>query len=261
MNSPPYLTSQALNIDGVRHAFFGRDGGVSTGVFAGLNTGRGSSDDPEAVNENRQRCARTLGVDLDRLLTLYQIHSPNVLHIIQPWTGAPPQADAMVTTTPGIALGVLAADCMPFLFFDPEAKVIGAAHAGWRGALAGVLEATVAAMTKLGAQPSRILAALGPCLRQENFEVGLDLVEMFTEKYPASARFFAAGKNSEKRQLNLAAFGEWRLQEAGVSSLDDLEICTLAEPNAYFSYRASRRAGVADYGRNLSAIALSADRA
>jgi YfiH family protein len=255
--TPPHLTSAALALPGIRHAFFGRDGGVSKGLFASLNTGLGSADDPTSVAENRARCARAVGVDPSRLLTLYQMHTPDVLTVTKPWTGAGPKADAMVTKEPGVALGVLAADCMPFLFADPEAHIIGAAHAGWRGALAGVLEATVHAMEELGAKRDRIRVALGPCLRQPNFEVGMDLVEAFTTKHPASARFFAPGASVEKRQFDLASFGRWRVEEAGVSELDDLGVCTLGEPESYFSYRANRRAGHDDYGRNLSAIALS----
>lgn len=257
MSAPAHLVSPALQGAGVRHGFFGREGGVSTGIFATLNTGPGSGDDPEAVAENRARCAEALGVAPDRLLTLHQAHSPKAVIVSEPWSGERPQADAMATSAPGLALGVLAADCMPFLFADAEARVIGAAHAGWRGALGGVLEATIAAMKELGAEPARIIAALGPCLRQPNFEVGLDLLERFTAKYPASERFFAPGASLEKRQFDLAGFGRWRLSEAGVTTLDDAGICTLGAPDRYFSYRASRRAGEADYGRNLSAISLS----
>lgn len=254
--TPPSLSSPALQTPGVRHGFFGRRGGVSKGLFESLNTGLGSSDDGAAVAENRARCARALGVAPERLLTLYQMHTPEVVVVTEGWTGAGPKADAMVSTKKGFALGVLAADCMPFLFVDASAGVVGAAHAGWRGALAGVLEATVAAMTKLGAKPERIAAAVGPCLRQENFEVGMDLVDQFTQKYPASERFFAPGVSREKRQLDLAGFGRWRVAESGIADVDDLGVCTLGDAQSYFSYRASRRAGAEDYGRNLSAIAL-----
>lgn len=257
MSAPPHLVSPLLAQAGVRHGFFGREGGVSTGLFRSLNTGRGSSDEAGAVDENRARCAAVLGVAPDRLLTLYQIHSPDVLVIREPWGGAPPKADAMITDRPGLALGVLAADCMPFLLADPEAGVIGATHAGWRGALAGVLDTTIAAMTRLGARPDRMIAALGPCLRQPNFEVGLDLVEAFVERHPESKRFFAPGAAADKRLFDLAGFGRWRLAEAGVDRLDDLGQCTLGAPERYFSYRESRRRGEDDYGRNLSAIALA----
>lgn len=254
--TPPFLTSSALDVRGVAHGFFSRAGGVSNGIYASLNTGPGSNDSSAHIIENRRRCAKAINVDSDRLLTNYQVHSANVVTVTAPWTDGPPKADAMVTNTPGLGLGVLAADCMQWLFADPEAGVIGAAHAGWRGALAGVLENTIDAMESIGAARERIRAALGPCLRQPNFEVGLDLVHAFHAKHPESERFFAPGINTEKRQLDLAGFGLWRLQEVGVSAINDLEICTLAEPGRYFSYRASRHVGDDDYGRNLSAIAL-----
>jgi len=252
--TPPRLASLALA--GARHGFFGRAGGVSEGMFASLNTGLGSSDVPANVSENRKRCREALGAV--RLVTLYQVHSADAVIVTEPWDGAGPRADAMATRLKGVALGVLAADCMPFLFIDPEAEVIGAAHAGWRGALAGVLGATIAAMTSLGARPHRIRAALGPCLRQPNFEVGLDLFEAFTSKHPDSEQYFAPGAAPEKRQFDLAGFGRAELVRAGVERLDDLGVCTLGEKSAYFSYRASRRANEPDYGRNLSAIALPA---
>lgn len=256
MTQPPGLTSTLLGSAGARHGFFGRAGGVSTGVFATLNAGLGSGDDPRNPSINRARCAIALGVEPERLLTLRQIHSARVVLVTEPWTGQGPDADAMVTRMKGVALGVLAADCMPVLFIDSAEGIIGAAHAGWRGALDGVLEATVALMLAQGADPGRIVAALGPCLRQPNFEVGLDLVDTFTNKYPEAERFFGPGKAVDKRQFDLACFGRWRLAQAGVMRLDDLGVCTLARPDDYFSYRAGRRAGASDYGRNLSAIAL-----
>lgn len=256
MIETPRLQSERLTQAGAAHGFFGRDGGVSAGAFATLNAGLGTSDAPQAVAENRARCARSLGVDATRLLTLHQIHSARCVIVDDVWPLSDrPQADAMACARPGVALGVLAADCMPYLFIDPEAGVVGAAHAGWRGALAGVLEETIATMTSLGAKPHRIAAALGPCLRQPNFEVGRDVLEAFTDKFAAAAGFFAPGRSAEKRQFDLAGFGRWRLAESGVERLDDLGLCTLAEPRRFFSYRASKRVGAADYGRNLSAIA------
>lgn len=260
MSAPPHLVSSRLAAMGVRHGFFGRKGGVSTDEYESLNTGLASGDDPARVAENRARCARVLGVAPERLLTLRQIHSARAIPVSEPWEGAGPEADAMVTDRPGIALGVLAADCMPVLFVDPAAGVIGATHAGWRGALAGVLEAVVSLMAAMGAQPARIVAALGPCLRQPNFEVGLDLVEAFLARHPSSRRFFAPGERPEKRRLDLAGFARWRLAEAGVGMLDDLGVCTLAEPHTYFSYRDGRRRGADVYGRNLSAIMLPEKR-
>ena len=253
MEAPPFLQSPALNEAGVRHGFFGRAGGVSVGDYDSLNTGPGSADNPDRVRENRARCARALDAEPGSLITLHQIHSPIAVLADAPFERAP-EADGSATRTPGLVLGALAADCMPFLFADPANGVTAAAHAGWRGALGGVLEATIDAMERLGAARSRIIAALGPCLRQPNFEVGLDLVQAFTEKYPQSEQYFAPGVTAEKRQLDLAGFGRWRLAAVGVENLDDLGVCTLASSAEYFSYRASRRAGAADYGRNLSAI-------
>lgn len=256
MSAPPFLTARGLRGDGARHGFFSRAGGVSKGDYASLNTGPGSADDPAAIAENRKRCAEALGVTPAQLLTNYQVHSATVVTVSGPWDAKPPEADALVTDRPGLALGVLAADCMPWLFFEPETRIIGAAHAGWRGALAGVLENTVAAMADLGADPARIRAALGPCMRQPNFEVGTELLDAFTEKHAGADRFFAPGVSPNKRQLDLAGFGAWRLRSVGVTAIDDLEVCTLGEAANYFSYRGSRRAGAADYGRNLSTIAL-----
>lgn len=251
--TPPRLVSSLI---AAPHGFFGRDGGVSTGLFRSLNTGLGSTDAPSNAQENRERCRRALGAH--SLVTLFQAHTADVVIVEAPWTGQGPRADAMATKVGGIALGVLAADCMPFLFHDEEADVIGAAHAGWRGALAGVLEAAIGAMARIGARPERIRAALGPCLRQDSFEVGLDLFGAFCAKHPPAERFFAPGVSSDKRQFDLAGFGRWRLSEAGVESLDDMQACTLSDHQRWFSYRASRRAGDNDYGRNLSAIALPA---
>ncbi|MEM9619206.1 MAG: peptidoglycan editing factor PgeF [Pseudomonadota bacterium] len=257
MSGPPFLTAPGLaKCANVSHGFFGRAGGVSSGIYTSLNTGPGSEDSKANVVRNRSRCAEVIGASSDHLLTVYQVHSPEVVTVERPWTSAPPKADGMVTSTPGLAIGVLAADCMPWLLADPEAGVIGAAHAGWRGALSGVLENTVTAMENLGAVRERIRAAIGPCLRQPNFEVGLDLVEEFISRHPQSERFFAPGVSTEKRQFDLVAFGAWRLRESGVTRIDDLGICTLGAPEAYFSYRNSRRREEPDYGRNLSAIAL-----
>ncbi len=250
----PYLASPLVAATGAAHAFFGRAGGVSSGIYASLNAGLGSSDDPKNAAENRARCRDALGAE--HLVTLYQVHSPDVVIVTEPWSGAGPKADGMATRLKGVALGVLAADCMPFLFVDEEAGVIGAAHAGWRGALAGVLEATVRAMVSIGARREAIVAAVGPCLRQPDFEVGLDLVEAFTKAEGDAARFFAPGNAADKRQFDLVGFGRARLAAEGVLNLDDAGVCTLANSGDYFSYRASRRAGEADYGRNLSAISL-----
>ena len=257
MNTPSFLTAPLLTSSKIRHGFFGRAGGVSTKEFTSLNTGLGSSDAPENVAKNRQLCALALGTNPQHLITAYQIHSADVETVMKPWDEASrPKADGMVTKTSGIALSVLAADCMPWLFADHDAGVIGAAHAGWRGALAGILENTVSAMEKLGSKRSNIRACLGPCLRQPNFEVGFDLVSSFLEKYPEADEFFAPGINPDKRQFDLARFGAWRLRESGVTQLSDVDICTLAKPDQYFSYRSMVKNGEKDFGRNLSAIAI-----
>ena len=253
---PPHLSASILSTPNVIHGFFGRKGGVSEGIYASLNTGFGSDDDRKAVAENRRRCAGVLGVPAERLLTANQTHSPNAIVVTRAWDANPAQADALVTTTPGLAVGALAADCMPWLLVDRRAGVAAAAHAGWRGALAGVLENTVALMAECGAKPSRIHAALGPCLRQPNFEVGLDLLEAFRARHQQAERFFKPGKSTDKRQFDLAGFGAWRLRETGVEQIEDLGVCTLAMPDHYYSYRAVIRAGGREYGRNLSAIAL-----
>lgn len=260
MTAPPFLTSKELSAENIVHGFFSREGGVSKGAYASLNTGPGSGDDKNDVDENRTRCAEALGVSPTHLVSCRQVHSPNAVFIDAPWEEAPAEADALVTKTPGLALGVLAADCMPWLLADPEAGIAAAAHAGWRGALAGVLENTVDLMVRHGADPKRIRAALGPSLRQPNFEVGLELLDAFTARHPESEQFFGAGKNPEKRQLDLSGFGAWRLTQCDVSQPDDINICTLAASSRYFSYRAAVRGSAGqnavEYGRNLSAIAL-----
>lgn len=261
--APALAPLRAPRIDavaGIRHGFFGREGGVSPAPFDSLNTGFGADDAHANVTENRARCAAFLGAKPDRLLTVHQVHSPRVVTVDGPWSGSAPQADGLVTTQPHLALGALAADCMPYLFVDPQARVIGSAHAGWPGTLAGVLEALIAAMVSLGADPARIEGALGPCLRQPNFEVGLDLVAQFEAKFggTAMAAFFAPGQGPEKRQFDLAGFGRARLAAVGVTRLDDVDACTRARPDRFFSYRHSRQTGQRDYGRNLSAIMLTA---
>ena len=267
MTTPPFLTSELLaqsSLPGgarIRHGFFSRLGGVSSGDYASLNVGLGSDDNPSLVLENKNRCRQALSPSpssgRSKLITLRQVHSADVVTLTSPFSGQPPQADGMVTNRPGLMLGVLAADCMPWLFVDPQAGVIGAAHAGWRGALAGVLEQTVKAMVKIGAHAPNISAALGPCLRQPNFEVGLDLKSAFNEKYEGTDRFFIAGKAEDKRQLDLAGFAKWRLEQSGVARIDDVGVCTLGAPDHYFSYRHSRQTNQEDYGRNLSAIVLA----
>ena len=241
----------------IRHAFFTRSGGVSQGVYASLNGGVGSNDAPDKVAENRARMAAALGVPPDRLLTAYQIHSPDVVVADRPWTRENrPRADAIVTRTPALAIGISTADCGPLLLADAEAGVIGAAHAGWRGALTGVIEAAIAAMEQLGAERSRIAAALGPTIRQPNYEVGPEFVARFLAADADNARFFAPSDRAGHAMFDLAGYIAARLQRAGIGKFEDLGLCTYAEPARFFSYRRTTKLGEADYGRHINAIAL-----
>ncbi len=249
----------ARAFDGVSclsHGFYGRKGGVSTGLYQGLNAGRGSRDKSEHVKENRRRIAASLGVDLANLLTNHQCHTTEVVHVEGPLTGTPPRADAMVSKTPGVALSALTADCAPVLFVDPEARIIGAAHAGWRGALAGVTDATIGAMVELGAHKSRIRAAIGPCISQENYEVGPDFVAAFISASLANGRFFRTGK-AEKSHFDLKAYLKARLRTQRIGSVSVCDACTYGEPDEYYSYRYNTHHGQSDYGRNISAIVLN----
>jgi purine-nucleoside/S-methyl-5'-thioadenosine phosphorylase / adenosine deaminase len=248
--------SSLARSDRIRHGFFTRAGGVSQGVYATLNGGTGSNDTPDKVAQNRARMAAALGVAPDRLLTAYQIHSPNVVTVDQPWNERP-RADAIVTRTPKLAVGVSTADCGPLLFADSEAGVVGAAHAGWRGALTGVIEATLAAMEALGAKRSRIAAALGPTIRQPNYEVGPEFIERFLAADPANARFFAPATREGHALFDLTGYIAERVRRAGVDDFEDLGLCTFAEPERFFSYRRMTRLGEPDYGRHINAIALA----
>jgi YfiH family protein len=242
----------------IRHAFFTREGGVSQGVYASLNGGVGSSDAPDNVTENRARMAAALGVAPDRLLTPYQIHSPDVVVANVPWTpDTRPRADAIVTRTPRLAIGVSTADCGPLLFADSQAGVIGAAHAGWRGALSGVIESTVAAMEKLGAERARIVAALGPAIRQPNYEVGPEFVARFVAADADNARFFVPSERAGHAMFDLAGYIADRIQRAGIVEFEDLALCNYAEPERFFSYRRTTKRGESDYGRHINAIALA----
>jgi len=245
-------------LPGIAHGFFGRAGGVSEGLYASLNCGLGSRDRQASVAANRARAAAAIGIAPQNLLTLYQIHSPEVVTVREAWSGQGPEADGMVTRTPGIALGVLAADCTPILFADAAARVIGACHAGWKGALAGVAEATVAAMRREGARD--IAAAIGPTIRQASYEVGAEFRDAFTARDAGHARWFAPGKAADKFQFDLPGFLTARLGEAGVTRIEDLAVCTYAD-GGYFSYRRTTHRGEPDYGRNLSAIALAPEPA
>ena len=242
----------------IRHAFFTRSGGVSQGVYDSLNGGVGSNDAPAKVTENRARMAAALGVKPDHLLTAYQIHSPDVVVADQPWTQEKrPHADAIVTRTPRLAIGVSTADCGPLLLADAEAGVIGAAHSGWRGALTGVIEAAIAAMETLGAERSRIVAALGPTIRQPNYEVGPEFVARFLAADADNTRFFAASERAGHAMFDLAGYIADRVQRADIVNFEDLGLCTYAEPERFFSYRRTTKQGEPDYGRHINAIALA----
>jgi YfiH family protein len=253
------LTAATLSkLRGVRHGFFTRAGGVSSGVYATLNGGTGSKDAPDKIAENRARMAAALGVKPTHLVSAHQIHSPDVVVAEEPWTQqARPRADAIVTRKPQLAIGVSTADCGPLLFADSEAGVLGAAHAGWRGALTGVIEATVTAMEQLGAKRTRIAAALGPTIRQPHYEVGAEFVARFVATDPVNERFFAAASREGNALFDLTGYIAERVHRAGVDDFEDLGLCTYAEPERFFSYRRMTRLGEADYGRHINAIALA----
>jgi YfiH family protein len=244
------------NLPGLRHAFFTRDGGVSEGIYESLNGGLGSNDDPARVAENRRRMAEALGVAPSHFLSVYQVHSPDVAIVSEPWrTEARPHADALVTRTPGLAIGITTADCGPVLFADPQARVIGAAHAGWKGALGGVIEATIAAMETLGARKAGIRAAIGPLIRQPSYEVGAEFVERFTATDSGNARYFIASSKADHAMFDLAGFIRTRLERAGIEAIDDVGLDTYADPR-FFSYRRTTHRAEPDYGRNIHALVL-----
>ena len=246
-------------LDGIRHAFFTREGGVSSGVYEGLNGGTGSSDKPEHITENRARMAAAVGVTPENFLTAYQIHSPDVVVAEKPWPQSDrPRADAIVTKVPGLAIGISTADCGPVLFADPQARVLGAAHAGWRGAFGGVIEATLSAMEKLGADRDRVVAAAGPMISQPNYEVGQELVDRFVAADPANARFFAPATRAGHAMFDLPGYVVARLKASGVRHVENLAVCTYGNPAQFYSYRRSTHRAEPDYGRHINAIALSA---
>jgi polyphenol oxidase len=245
-------------LPGIRHGFFTRAGGVSDGLYATLNGGVGSQDAPDRVAENRARMAAALGVTPERFLSLYQIHSPKVVVAEKPWdVTSRPRADALVTKVPQLAIGIGTADCGPVLLADPEAGVIGAAHAGWRGALTGVLEAAIGAMEQLGARRARIVAATGPMIRQPNYEVGQDLIDKFLADHKDNARFFQPAARAGHAMFDLAGYIAARLRNAGIAQVEDLGHCTYADPAQFYSYRRSTHRAEPDYGRHINAIALA----
>ena len=251
--SAPSLSS----LPDVAHGFLGRTGGTSSGFYASLNCGPGSGDDRKNVVENRRRALEALAARDCRLVTLYQIHSCDALVVRRAWEiGEAPRADAMVTNASGIALGILTADCAPVLFAEVEARVIGVAHAGWKGALAGVIEQAIARMEELGARRERIAAVIGPCISRSAYEVGEELRAAVLGHDAAHARFFAPAARATHWQFDLPGYTHERLSAAGVRNIEMLAHCTYAEPENFYSFRRATHLGETDYGRQLSAIAL-----
>lgn len=248
---------RAVSIGELPHGFLGRRGGVSTGELAGLNVGYGSNDDRAAIDENRSLAIAAL-LPNAQLATVHQVHSADVVRVEHPWAqGERPRADALVTDHPGLLLGILTADCAPVLFADSDARVIGAAHAGWRGALAGVTDSTIAAMEELGARRDAIHAAVGPCIGQRSYEVDEGFRTRFLEDDPNNHRFFVAGELG-KPHFDLEAYVVHRLIAAGIGEVEALHLDTYAEPDRFYSYRRATHRNEGDYGRQLSAVALSA---
>jgi YfiH family protein len=251
------ITAPALSaLPGIRHGFFTRQGGVSSGLYASLNGGLGSQDDAASIAENRRRMAGVLTIGPERLLSLYQVHSPDVVIAEGPWQGERPKADAMVTRVPGLGLGVSTADCGPILFADGEAGVVGAAHAGWKGAFGGIIEATLAAMEGLGARRRAITAVLGPTIGPNAYEVGPEFVARFVAADAGFARFFRPSPRDGHAMFDLPAFIAACFAEAGVGRFIDLGLCTYSDPARFFSYRMTTHRAEPDYGRLISAIAL-----
>ena len=250
------IAADALRLDGLTHGFFTREGGHSAGLFASLNCGMGSGDDREVVTRNRAIVAERLGVAPDRLLSAYQVHSAEAAVVTEPWTGERPRVDGLVTSVPGIALGVLTADCGPVLFADPQARVIGAAHAGWKGALTGVTTATLEAMEGQGAKRARIVAVIGPMISQAAYEVGPEFPSRFTEADPANARYFSPSPRAGHAMFDLPLYLADRLTAEGVGRVVNLSLCTFSDERRFFSYRRATHRNEKDYGRLISAIAL-----
>ncbi len=255
MTAAPFLTHPKLELAGVRHAFFTRNGGVSTGIYDSLNLGLGSRDDPDHVGENRRRAAAVFGLGPEALLTCFQIHSPIVVTV--PFDGPAPEADGVATAAPGLICGALSADCAPILMADPQARVVAAVHAGWKGALGGAAEAGVAAMLALGARADRIVAVVGPCIGPRSYEVGMDFLDRFGAEDPGSTRFFRLGVTADKRLFDLPAYVLDRLARAGIEGAEWIGRDTCTEEAAFFSNRRAVKREEGDYGRLLSAIALT----
>jgi len=250
------ITHPLLDRPGLHHGFFTREGGVSTGIYAGLNTGVGSQDDPAAVAENRRRVAAAFDRPLGDLSGCYQVHS-DIAHVVEaPWNGERPQGDAVVTRTPGRLCSVLTADCAPVLLADAEAGVVAAAHAGWKGAVGGILDATVATMQTLGARPERTVAVVGPCIAPRSYEVGDDFRARFVEDSPDNARFFTAGRTLDRHQFDLPAYVLSRLDGLGLAETAWTGQDTAADPGRFFSNRRAHLSAEPDFGRMISVITL-----
>jgi len=257
MSAMTGLTSRVLTRSGIAHGFLGRTGGVSTGIYSSLNCGPGSGDVPDHIAENRTRAAAALGPNL-QLVTLYQIHSANAVTLNEPFADhARPKGDAMATNRPGIALGILTADCAPVLLCDPDARVIGAAHAGWNGAFSGIVESVVTAMEGLGARRASIEAAIGPCISQRAYEVGPEFEARFRAASESHANFFLPSERDGHFRFDLEAFVAERLHQAGVTHVDRLSACTYERDAEFFSFRRTTHRKEGDYGRQISLIALA----
>ena len=252
-------TTGLAKLPGIRHGFFTRRGGVSAGVYASLNCGQGSGDTRTNVAENRARVAARLGTAPERLLTVMQVHGTTAATVTGPWSDpvqGRPDADALVTATPGLAIAALTADCAPVLFADPVARVVAAAHAGWKGALGGILESTVVAMETLGARRDRILTAIGPTIGPAAYEVGDEFAAAFLNRVAGSAKYFHRAHPEARWHFDLPAFIASRLQAANVGSIEDIGRCTYSGESDFYSYRRMGHRGEADYGRQISAIVL-----
>lgn len=267
-NTPPPSASNPQNdmrlegtalgkLSHIAHGFFTRANGVSQGIYRGLNCGAGSDDKPEHVAENRKRVADNLQLTPGNLLSLHQIHSPQTIYVSQPWAlGKGPKADAMVTDQPGIGLGILTADCTPVLLADAERPIIGAAHAGWKGAVGGILESVVAEMETRGAHRPSIIATIGPTISQSNYEVGQDFKEQFLTQNPDSQKWFKPGQKEAHFQFDLPGFVCDRLAQLNIGTIQNMELCTYADEKRFFSYRRTTHHAQSDYGRGLSVITL-----
>jgi polyphenol oxidase len=253
----PVVSPDLSVLPGIRHAYFTREGGVSQGIYKGLNGGLGSSDAVENIRENRRRMASHLGLEPERLVSVWQVHSPDVAVVDAPFAGERPKADAMVTTRPGLALGITTADCGPILFADAKARVIGAAHAGWKGAFTGVIAATIEAMEKVGAHRANITAVLGPCIGATAYEVGPEFIARLLAENEAHSRFFKPSGKEGHALFDMPAFIALRAAQARIGHFVDLRLCTYSDETRFYSYRRTTHRSEPDYGRLISAICLT----